>query len=389
MQFFRPFTVVFLLALLLGLGCGQTEDIFGSLDGVPKTGVAPWNKLDLDGEKELIQPYVIYGEPGTILTEPHYLIVGETHYCFYEVVYLQDEVNSEEIVASEIHLATSPNGIDYQEVNGGLPILTGGRDWEGGYAGGPYVLYRNDTFYMWYAGDQGAGIGVAFSEDAITWQKHSENPVLTPDQQWEGGPAGVISSPAVLHHKGKFLMYYSGGVHQGPTLARRVGYAIGYAESEDGYRWTKRDAAGRDNTDGSDSVEPIFTASQEWEGYAQEDWTLGSVASPFVMVDHPADRDIYRMYYTGHFIGAPFSYDVSVGYAGSFDGLNWQPAAPGINPVLQELFPLTLPGLSAYLLYGEWAPSVIKNNGKYYMLFAQHEPMNLVQGVGIAVHPDR
>jgi len=40
-----------------------------------------------------------------------------------------------------------------------------------------------------------------------------------------------------------------------------------------------------------------------------------------------------------------------------------------------------------YLLYGEWAPSVIQINGKYRMIYCQTDPLDALHGLAIAIHP--
>ena len=69
--------------------------------------------------------------------------------------------------------------------------------------------------------------------------KHQRNPVLVQDKPWE---EAIGAYPSVLHdpHTGKFRMWYQ-IFSLTNYFAREKGpsYYIGYAESEDGYNWTK------------------------------------------------------------------------------------------------------------------------------------------------------
>ena len=68
--------------------------------------------------------------------------------------------------------------------------------------------------------------------------KHAGNPVLTADKPWEGD---TIHGPMVLRdgHSGPYRMWYGCFdrgkffTHEGP------GYFVGYAESPDGFNWSK------------------------------------------------------------------------------------------------------------------------------------------------------
>jgi hypothetical protein len=149
------------------------------------------------------------------------------------------------------------------------------------------------------------------------------------------------------------------------------------AVSDDGLHWAKRDAAGRDPDAGE--VEPVLTPSQNWEGDA--------VCCPFARVDHPLDRDVYRLYYTGNRLGDPVLHDAGVGYAGGFDGLNWKKLDEPFNAVVNERFPLTIFGAAQYITYNESAPSVVRIGRNYRMIFSQIDLFETLQGLALAVNP--
>ncbi|MBN1669111.1 MAG: hypothetical protein JW862_18600 [Anaerolineales bacterium] len=82
----------------------------------------------------------------------------------------------------------------------GSAVLTGtASEWDEGNAANPFVIYEGGTYTMWY--DNEAMMGVATSNDGITWTKSGSNPVLLPGAatQWgqpvvrfEAGSDGAV-----------------------------------------------------------------------------------------------------------------------------------------------------------------------------------------------------
>jgi hypothetical protein len=362
-----------LLALIVAgcwlAACGSIGDRYGSTNAAPATGVAPWYKVDLDPTVDLAQPYILYGDRTHILTEPAYFLIDDRHVVFYEIVEL-DRPNGAP-TGSAIAFAQSDDGFAWQVQNAGAPVLVADQVWEGDFVGGPTVLWHDGRFQMWYAGGGGAGLGYAESDDGLNWDKRDANPVFAPDQEWEGS---VVASPSVVVNQGDYHLYYSAGDVEGPALARRVGQAIGHATSADGVHWTR------------DTGNPVLVAEAAWEGVDPDGETGGSVCCPMVRVDRPADRDVFRLYYTGNRLGEPVLDDVGIGYAGSFDGAHFEKVAE-YNPVVNERFPLTVFGVSQYLIYGESAASVIRLGNTYRMMFSQTDLLDAKQGLAVAVHP--
>jgi predicted GH43/DUF377 family glycosyl hydrolase len=103
----------------------------------------------------------------------------------------------------------------------------------------PWVMREDGRWRMWYA----AGIEwrevegklqsyyhikYAESEDGRAWKR--EGLVCIPLREGESN----IGHPCVVRHDGRYHMWYS--------YDRGQRYRIGYAESEDGLAWTRRDA---------------------------------------------------------------------------------------------------------------------------------------------------
>jgi hypothetical protein len=100
----------------------------------------------------------------------------------------------------------------------------------------PWVLPDAGGYWMWYGstvswgpgfGDMTHAIRHATSPDGRAWARHP-NPVLVP----AGAGESVVVRPCVIRDADCFRMWFS---------ARGPGYRLGYAESEDGLAWKRRD----------------------------------------------------------------------------------------------------------------------------------------------------
>ncbi len=146
-----------------------------------------------------------------------------------------------------IALVEGEDGVHWSD-----PVICLGPNSESGWEDGvnrQTVVKREDGYHMWYTGQISgrSEIGYATSPDGVTWERHSDRPVLSPDQPWE---MTNVMCPHVIwdEQAGLFRMWYSGGEQYEPD-------AIGYATSPDGINWAKH----RDN--------PIFKPdpNDPWE----------------------------------------------------------------------------------------------------------------------------
>jgi predicted GH43/DUF377 family glycosyl hydrolase/uncharacterized membrane protein len=135
----------------------------------------------------------------------------------------------------EIGLATSQDGLSWSKYSGN-PVLTLGTSsaWDDAYVGNPIVIFDGNNYQMWYQGRRsGVGwkIGYATSNDGINWQKYSNNPVLNTGGggSWEERDVG---DPHVIYDGYEYKMWYT-GVNTGSVKR------IGFATSFDGKNWTK------------------------------------------------------------------------------------------------------------------------------------------------------
>jgi len=116
------------------------------------------------------------------------------------------------------------------------PVLRSGPrgSWDERGVADPYVLKAAGKLYMFFLGQDRARrqrLGVAESDDGVTWTKSLQNPIL------ELGGAGAfdeygLGEPAVWPQFGKWWMLYTG---RDKKEWRRIGLAV----SGDGIRWQK------------------------------------------------------------------------------------------------------------------------------------------------------
>lgn len=117
--------------------------------------------------------------------------------------------------------ATSPNGVDWSNheqidwiENKETKVLD------------PFVIKPNDTFYMFYAhygNDPYANIRYASSQDGLTWQNSTQNPVLTRGRYaaWDGSR---INEPSILLYNSELKLWYT-GYTGGIDNSALIGYA--------------------------------------------------------------------------------------------------------------------------------------------------------------------
>lgn len=168
-----------------------------------------------------------------------------------------------------IGLARSADG--RQWTKRAAPVLELGPrgSWDERGLGDPYVIEAGGHLYMFYLGMDRARrqrLGVARSDDGVTWTRLRSNPIL------ELGDAGAfdeagLGEPAVWSSNGHYWMLYTG---RDRNEVRR----IGLADSTDGVRWTRSDRAvilaGRQSWNSKvvcdPSVEPTPDGVRVWFG---------------------------------------------------------------------------------------------------------------------------
>lgn len=174
----------------------------------------------------------------------------------------------------QIGLARSANG--HQWRRHGQPILgTGPRgSWDERGVADPYVIRLDRRYYMYYLGMDRARrqrLGVATSDDGVTWFKSRRNPILELGS-YDAFDANGLGEPALWAARGYYWMLYTG---RDRSEVRR----LGLARSRNGVEWEK--------------LAGVFAGDQSWDSKVLCDAT--------VLVD----KDRVRVWFGGGDVARP------------------------------------------------------------------------------------
>ncbi len=201
----------------------------------------------------------------------------------------------------QIGAAWSEDGSNFTRLSD-EPVIPAGIDgasWAADSTNGPALVAEDGGLTVWFQGavDQHSAIGAARSDDGLSWELLSIDPVLEPgdEEEWD---RGSVAHPTVVAHGGGYEMWYASGAADGEL---RLGHAI----SGDGLVWTRY------------CGNPVFDALGEGS------WEHSSTKSPEVWFD----GELYHLLYS-----AGGSNTWQVGHAVSVDGLRW--ARSSDDPVL-------------------------------------------------------
>lgn len=190
------------------------------------------------------------------------------------VVYFSATYRTEERAVEGVSRATSEDGIQWtlDEHN---PVLAIEEEGTWGYQKitGLSLVRDGDDLRLYYAGTKGVFrgdgfvvtlLGMATSDDGITWTRHPGNPIFGPAvfrgltgpdaiPEFENiettptgeGAAGLerfdamdIAGVSVVRHGDGYLLAYAGARERGALVANPVtAYRIGFATSDDGIAW--------------------------------------------------------------------------------------------------------------------------------------------------------
>ena len=324
-----------LLSCLSGCGLGLVENQSGGGDNLPTQAAGPYGKLEVDSDTVASEPFVV-SVRRTNVRDPAPLWRADGGFRLW--FGYEDDPN---VDLSEIWYAELSTLQDLPEV-APTPALTADATWEEDRVGAPSILELEDgRLVMFYQGGQTQrSIGRADSSDGgQTWTKHPENPVL------EGWYApSVIENPA--DGGGSWTLYGNRGGMPG----------IFRADSPDGDNWTPT---------GEAVIMPRVGTPEAYDRH--------SVSDPFVVVREISAGE----YQYGMFFNAADSGDaeasISVGWAGSFDGFEWQRFDNPDGPVLAPEGP------------SEHGPAVLVAPAQGIMFY--NELNQGVQAIAVAVHP--
>ncbi len=176
----------------------------------------------------------------------------------------------------QIGLATSSDGIFWTKNPN--PILQA--NYSEYFLGVHGIIKKDGIYYMYYdsapANNYEFVINLATSADGVNWTRYPYNPIISPDQYWEGNS---VRYPSIIEENNSFQMVYGNGAQN----------AVGMAYSSDGINWNK------------DHANPFFTLSDVHNG-----WT-SKISYPF----YAKFENHYRLYYTG----TDYNYLLHIGVA--------------------------------------------------------------------------
>jgi len=167
----------------------------------------------------------------------------------------------------------------------------------------PTIDHDGATYRMWYSsffetGTGRGGIGLATSDDGVTWRRHGDGSPLLEPAASGALDAGQVMGPQVLRDGDRYLMWYT-GMSEGRHASGFGYYRIFLASSNDGVRWTRENngepVVGIGPADAPDAVQ---------------------AATPSVL----RDGDGYRMWYAAW---SP-SFNHVICAARSRDGVRWE-----------------------------------------------------------------
>lgn len=222
---------------------------FGTRDG---NGRSQTSYLEVDAARpENVryihdQPILSLGRPGTFDDSgvmPSWIVNHQNKKYLY---YIGWNLKVSVPYHLSIGLAVSEDeGRSFRKVSEG-PLLDRSFD-EPFFNTAPCVLREEDRWRMWYVSCTGwetaaerpeprYHVRYAESTDGIHWRKTNDVCVGYVDE------TDAIGRPCVYRQHGRYRMLYSYRDVWGYRTDRSQSYRLGYAESEDGIAWTRRDA---------------------------------------------------------------------------------------------------------------------------------------------------
>jgi predicted GH43/DUF377 family glycosyl hydrolase len=105
------------------------------------------------------------------VNDPSVVLVGGTWYMYY--------TDASTGIDDRIHLATSSDGFTWTKQGLVLDVGPAGA-WDSVKVGRPSIVYRDDTFWLYYDGQDGTArhVGLATSTDGRTFTRHPSNPLF-------------------------------------------------------------------------------------------------------------------------------------------------------------------------------------------------------------------
>ncbi len=236
----------------------------GQKDGHDRIGVGRCAVDRFDGVRWDVsaEPVIDVGGDGepdeTHALDPATVLVDDTVYLYYSAV--------SPSCSRSVCLATSNDGIEFSK-HPDNPVVIGG---------GPEIVYRDGTFYLYYwkkrHGAGGFQIHLSVSEDGFSYRQPQAEPVLPAGREgtWD---SHTVETPRIFFESGRYCMVYCGS-----SRYDDYPHDAGLAVSNDLVHWTKY------------TGNPIFSRGAEGE------WDEGAIW--FTTVAPVNGR--YYMWYEGY-----------------------------------------------------------------------------------------
>jgi hypothetical protein len=311
-------------ALLMGLvplalgGCGLAlfDDPSGGGENLPTSASGPYGKPEIDFDTLADEPFII-DDPAASLVAPTVLPRDDGGFRFW---FGREPNNTAGL--SDIWRAEIADVFDLPDV-APVAALAPSQAWEGTRVTRPSVIeLPSGTLVMYYEGgaEDAPAIGRAESSDGgNSWQKDPGNPVL----DGAGDPGAAFGD-------GQWMLF----------VVRTGMDGIFRATSSDGASFELETA-------------PVIASRPTLAGA----FDRGGVSAPSVVVElTPANRLHFSMFFNG-FDGDE---DLTIGFAASFDGAQWE-RFNGLEPILTPGSPIEaqptglVVGPQAYLFYNQLA----------------------------------
>ncbi|MGI8905392.1 MAG: hypothetical protein ACR2IE_02750 [Candidatus Sumerlaeaceae bacterium] len=130
----------------------------------------------------------------------------------------------------------------WQETSSSALLRGNPGDWDDFSIGSPCVLRTGNAWQMYYEGrsldEDGyrSAFGMASSDDAVSWKKHSQNPLLQPDIETSASCAAFSVTSGSKSLVGAFAVQRSLFQHSQEELNKGVAW-LSFVESTDGVVW--------------------------------------------------------------------------------------------------------------------------------------------------------
>ena len=274
-----------LLVLLAGCGLGFADDTSGGADDLPTTGAGPFRRLPTDLDAPLDEPWLA-SDRSLDQTEPELIARAGGGFHYFVTREPPDLPRGDTVILRGG--VRSLRALPDEEL---VPVLTADQPWEEGHVAAPAIVDLGDRLVVYYEGGlTQPGIGRAESTDrGRTWQK-DPGPVLagatSPGAAFDGttwllavtrpdalgiwlarsaegraftlDPAPVVTARGDLDGafdrlavtqpclrwleessgRGHFTLWFA-GLEESPGEGDPPRYAVGYAASFEGDRWSR------------------------------------------------------------------------------------------------------------------------------------------------------